>query len=248
MKRWVVQLVAVACLASIGGDASASTLGLDTAPLGNRNSAANQFAFWDSFTLSQVNPPDGTTHTFHGIADSSSTLTGLSLTQGTAHALGVQGSGLLLPTGGPVSDVYYSSTFAQNWTLTATSSVDIDSISFQIKTANVNASVIDQVFIPTLVGVGPATFHVGNQVVGEDPLFGSSDSYVIEYRWAGLEIAAGTLLEIQFSMAGGSSGNFTRKPVDFVSLDVRAVPEPASLVLLGVGAMTLFGLRRRFKA
>lgn len=250
MKRWVVRLAVVACLGSIlstGENAFATTLGMDAAPLGSRAGSSVEFAYWDSFTQTQVEPPSGTTYTFHGVAEGGSTLTGLSLTQGAAHALNVQGSGLLVPTGGPVSDAYYSSTQPQSWTLNATSSLDIQEISFQIKTANVNESVLDQLFVPTLVGIGAGSFHGGAAVVGEAPLFGGFASYVLEYRWTGLNIAAGTPLTIQFAMAGGSSGNFTRKPVDFVSLDVQAVPEPSTIALLAIGAVALCGFGRRFR-
>ncbi len=236
-------LTTVGTLLAAGGFAHAVTEGMNTSPVGNRQDPGVQFVYWDFFTQTQVAPPDGSTYTFHGVADESATLTGLSLTQNTPHALGVQGSGLLAPPGGPVSDAYYSSTFAQDWTLTATPSIEVTTISFQIKTANVNESVMDQLFVPTLSGVGEATFYTGVQT-SDEPLFGTFANYVIEYRWSGLEIAAGTPLEINFSMAGGPAGNFTRKPVDFVSLDVATVPEPGTFVLLGIGTALFFGFRR----
>lgn len=237
-------LTTVGALLTAGGLAHAVTEGMNTSPLGSRQDPGVQFTYWDFFTQTQVNPPDGTTYTFNGVANENSTLTGLSLTQGAAHAIGVQGSGLLAPAGGPVSDAYYSSTFPQAWTLTATPSIDVTTISFQIKTANVNESVMDQLFVPTLSGVGEATFYTGAQT-SDEPLFGTFANYVIEYRWGGLEIAAGTPLEITFSMAGGPAGNFTRKPVDFVSLDVATVPEPGTLALLGLGTVLFLGFRCR---
>jgi hypothetical protein len=239
MKRTIELRVVAACLGflAMSGIARATTVGMDTDPMGDRGDATVRFAYWDSFTQTQVNPPGGTTYTFNGVADGTSTLTNLSLAQNTAHALGVQGSGLL--NGG---DVYYSSTFAQSWTLGATAAIDVKAISFQIKTANVNVSVINQLFVPTLVGVGPGTFHVGQ--LSSDSVVGFP-AYVIEYRWSGLDIPAGTPLDFQFAMAGGPSGNFTRKPVDQVSLDVSSVPEPGSAALLAMGAaVALCGLRR----
>ncbi|MDZ4820928.1 MAG: PEP-CTERM sorting domain-containing protein [Planctomycetota bacterium] len=249
MKRTVLHLIAVACfglLASTAELASATTLGLNAAPLGNRADATVKYAFWDTFTQTQV--PSTTTYTFNGVADGNSTLTNLSLTQTAAHAIGAQGAGLLIPTGGPVSDVYYSSTQPHSWILNATAAIDISAISFQIKTANVNESVISQLFTPTLTGEGVGAYYT-SAPVAEPPLFGGFTNYVIEYRWSGLDIPAGTPLAITFALAGGPSGsNFAQKPVDFVSLDVSSVPEPSSMVLLGIGAVTLYGLRRRFKS
>lgn len=250
--RWgsimlVLKTLTIAAALLTGAQAvQATTLGMNTSALGSRLSSDIKFAFWDLFTQTQVNPPDGTTYTFNGVADPSSNLSGLSLQQMTAHALGVQGSGLLSPvTGG--HDFYYSSTFAQNWTLSATASIDIDSISFQIKTAfsSANASVINLLYTPTLNGIGAGTFFSGDLTA--DSIVGTT-SYVIEYRWTGLDIPAGTPLDIQFSMAGGPSGNFTRKPVDFVSLDVSSVPEPSAALCGIAGAAVLSGLRRRRKS
>ncbi len=217
----------------VRGAARATTLGMDTAPLGSRGDATVRFAYWDSFTQTQVDPPTGTTYTFDGVADGSSNLTDLSLSQSLPHAVGVQGSGLL--NGG---DVYYSSTFPQSWTLSATPAIDVNAIAFQIKTANVSLSVVDQLFAPTLNGIGAATFFSAE--IQSESIF-NFPAYVIEYRWSGLTIPAGTPLEIQFAMAGGPSGNFTRKPVDFVSLDVASVPEPGSAVLLAVGVALVGG-------
>lgn len=217
----------------------ATLVGMNLSPLGDRAGAGVQHAIWDAFTQTQVAPPDGTLYTFDGVAGSGSTLGDLSLSQTSAHAIGVQGSGLLL--GG---DVYYSSTAAQSWTLRATPSIDVTTISFQIKTANVG-SVVDQLFVPTLAGHGAATYFT-SAPSGDAPLFGSFPNYVIEYRWTGLNLSAGTPLEITFAMAGGSSGSFTRKPVDFVALDVATVPEPATIALFGLGALVaLHRCRRR---
>jgi len=225
----VGQFFIAACLAlfALTGVATATTVGMDTDPLGNRADASVQFAYWDSFTQNQV--PATTTYTFSGTADASSTLGGLSLSQNTPHALGFAGSGLL--SGG---DVYYASTFVQNWTLDATPTIEVNEIAFQIKTANVNTSVIDQLFVPTLTGTGAGTFQSG--LLQAEQINGF-DAYVIEYRWTGLNIPAGTPLGITFSMAGGNTGLFTRKPVDLVALDVRTVPEPGSIVLFGLGAI-----------
>jgi hypothetical protein len=219
------------------GYSHAVITGMDTKPLGERDSSGVQYAYWDRFTQTLENPPEGTTYTFKGEADSGSTLSSVSLVQTTPHAIGSQGSGLLNQ-----GDVYYSSTFAQNWLLTGTASIDVSAISFQIKTANVG-SVIDQLFTPTLNGVGPGTFHISTAVEGET-IF-NFPAYVIEYRWEGLEIAANEQLEIEFAMAGGNSGAFTRKPVDFVSVDVATVPEPSTGLLVGAAALLLPNLRRR---
>src|SRR5262245_2454562 len=121
----VLKTLTIAAALLTGAQAvKATTLGMNTSALGSRLSSDIKFAFWDLFTQTQVNPPDGTTYTFSGVADPSSNLSGLSLLQMTAHALGSQGSGLIGP------DIYYSSTFVQNWSLSATSSIDIDTISF----------------------------------------------------------------------------------------------------------------------
>lgn len=206
-----------------------------TDPFGRSDTSTVNYAFWDIFDQTQVGETN--TYTFHGIADTGSNLTGLNLTQNNAHILGSQGSGLL-----DDGDVYYSSTFAQSWTLTAIATIDIATISFQIKTANVNESVINQIFTPTLNGVG-AEYYAHTEL--DEKIF-NFNAYVIEYRWTGLNIAAGTPLEISFSMAGGSSGDFTRKPVDFVALDVTSVPEPATWTLIGIGLSTAgFHLRRK---
>lgn len=215
---------------------------MDLDPLGSRLDSKVQFAYWDLFSQTQVNPPSGLTYTFEGIADASSTLTGLSLVQSNAHIIAAtsgdkaQGAGLL-----EGNDIYYSSTSAQSWLLNATASIDIAAMSFQIKTANVEP-VIDQLFIPTLNGIGAGSYFISTET--SDVLFNFS-SYVIEYRWTDLDIAANTPLEIGFAMAGGSKGDFTRKPVDFVALDVSSVPEPSVAALCGVAALILPGLRRR---
>lgn len=69
--------------------------------------------------------------------------------------------------------------------------------------------------------------------------------YNLEYRWTRLDIEAGTDRDITFSLAGGSIGNFTRKPVDLVSLDVSSVPEPGVAGLFGLGLAGLMLRRRR---
>lgn len=224
---------------SAGTLVHAVTAGWDVDPLGNHTDSTVQFALWDAFTQTQVGATSN--YTFNGVSDLTSTLTGLSLSQNAAHALGVQGSGLLNS-----GDVYYSSTAPQSWTLNATASIDISTISFQIKTANVNTAVQDQLFVPTLNGVTAGVFYAGS-LAGDAPLFGNA-TYMIEYRWSNLDIDAGTPLAITFSMAGGSSGNFTRKPVDFVSLDVSSVPEPGTAVLVGIAAIGLSAVRRRRSA
>ncbi|HEY5791781.1 MAG TPA: PEP-CTERM sorting domain-containing protein [Chthoniobacterales bacterium] len=212
-------------------------------PFGRADAGGVNYAVWDTFNEHYSSGSGaGTLYTYSGNATPSSNLTGLSLTQSSAHinaATGggaAQGAGLL--SGG---DIYYSSTRAQSWTLNATTSIDLTTMAFQIKTANVGG-VVDSLFVPTLAGVGAAAYfrslNTGEQING-------FDAYVIEYRWTDLEIAAGSNLSIGFSLAGGSSGNFTRKPVDFVALDVATVPEPASSVLWLTGLGLIAWLRRR---
>lgn len=241
---------AAAALLSAGGLAQAGTLGLNPAPFGSHSDPAVQFALWDLFSETQVG--ETTSYTFNGIADGSSTLTTLNLAQNSAHGTaasigsGAQGAGLLA-TGDVANDIYYSSTFAQNWTLNATASIDISAISFQIKTSKTAATpdaTLSQYYIPTLNGTTAGTFFSATPT---DESAMGTNYYVIEYRWANLDIDAGTPLALTFSMAGGSgTGNFfTRKPVDFVALDVTSVPEPGSLVLCGLGALVWPMLRRR---
>lgn len=225
-------LTIAAALLALETSSNAGTSGMTT-PFGNRTAPSVQFAYWDLFSQTQVTPSPGGTYTFFGTADASSTLTSLSLNQNSAHIIALdsgssaQGAGLLTAAGGttlgPDADVYYSSTRPQNWTLNATATIAVSSVAFQIKTANiVNDTVAKSLFLPTLNGTTAATY-VTHAAPGGTPLFGFP-TYVIEYRWTGLNIPAGTPIAITFSMAGGSSGNFTRKPVDFIALDVSSVP------------------------
>lgn len=200
-----------------------------------------RYAVWDSFNETVAGGSGNTTtYTYSGIAGTS-TLTGLSLNQNLAHINtttgggAAQGAGLL--NGG---DVYYSSTKAQSWILNATTSVDVVEMSFQVKSANVFDNSVPpnliQVFLPTLDGVGAASFV---QSVGTGETLFGFPVYVLEYRWTGLDIDAGSNLNITFALAGGNSGNFTRKPIDFVALDVSSspIPEPSTWALLGLGLM-----------
>jgi len=214
----------------VGNPLFAGTIGLNAAPLGDHSDSTIKFALFDTFNQSQITAAPNPTFSFSGNADASSTLTGISLVQSAAHitALGsgsaAQGAGLLnaaLASLTSNADIYYSSTKAQSWTLKATAAVEAKEISFQIKVANITSDTNAHVlFQPTLTGVGPATY-VTHAPTGEPPLFGQA-VYVIEYRWTGLSIPAGTPLNITFGIAGGNSpAEGTRKPVDFIALDVK---------------------------
>ncbi len=205
-----------------------------------------QTAVWDTFTESYSSGSGPSTlYSYAGTASPGSTLTGLSLTQGLPHinettgsSLGAQGAGLLS------ADVYYASTRANSWTLTAISMVDVTNIVFQIKTANLG-SVAKSVFLPTLVGTGTASF-VQSRISTPGELLGGFQAYVVEYRWTGLDIAAGESFSITFGAPGGSSNPYSRKPLDFVALD--AVPEPSTYALIGLGlGLVLWKGRRALK-
>jgi len=230
-------LTAAAALVATIPSAHAGIQGMNLSPVGPRTEPSTQFAYWNLFSQTLHTAGSPNLYTFHGTSDPSSTLTGLSLSQNTPHliqtenSIGVaQGAGLLLENApstsvnGPDAEIYYASTRAQNWTLTATASVAVTELVFQIKTANLpgDQAIIETLFKPTLAGYGAATY-VSHAATG-GPTLGTFAGSNIIYRWRGLSIPANTPLTITFSMAGGPSGAFTRKPVDFVSLDVSSVP------------------------
>lgn len=240
--RLILPLVAASSL--LFSHAQATLTGLFD-PYGRSNPDVKS-AIWDSFSEAVAGGSgNSTTYTYAGIASGSSTLTSLSLNQTLPHinaATGggtAQGAGLL--NGG---DVYYSSTNPQSWILNATTSVDVVEMSFQVKTANVNDTSKLSVFLPTLDGVGPASYF---QSVATGETINGFAAYVIEYRWTNLNIAAGSALNINFALAGGPSGNFTRKPIDFVALDVSSspIPEPSTWMLVGAGLTAGFWMMRR---
>jgi len=216
------------------------------------NAVTTQFAVWDTFNEAySAGTGASTTYTYSGNAAGSSTLTGLGLQQSSAHinaATGggsAQGAGLLNS-----GDIYYSSTRAQSWTLSVTSSLDVEEMTFQVKTANIGGNItagsVGQLFLPTLAGYGAATFIGYTAVTGESS--NGFDLYTLEYRWFDLDIQAGTAMDITFGLVGGSTGNFTRKPIDFVSLDassVASVPEPGVAGLFGIALAGLMLRRRR---
>lgn len=207
-----------------------------------------RYAMWDNFTETYSSGTGaGTVYTYSGSASSASTLTGLSLVQSSAHinvttgSNAAQGAGLLNG-----NDVYYSSTRAQSWTLTAQSSIDINTMSFQVKTANVGTAanpgaIVESVFLPTLNGFGAASYVRSTPVSGEK--LQGFDVFVIEYRWDNIDIAANTAFTINFSLAGGNTGQYTRKPIDFVALD--AVPEPSTYALMALGLVVIVWRGRR---
>jgi hypothetical protein len=248
MKKLSLLTLAGAILAAPFSTSHATLAGLSDPWGRTTNPDEVRSAVWDSFNeVYSSGTDESTTYTYTGNASGTSTLTNLSLTQSSPHisstttpAQTAQGAGLL--DGG---DVYYSSTRAQSWTLTATTSIDITSMSFQIKTANVNAISLESVFQPTLTGIGAATNYKNTLVTGE--FLNGFQVYVIEYRWTNLDIDAGTTFDITFGLVGGNSGNFTRKPIDFVALDTTtAVPEPSTyaMVALGLG-LVAWQYRRR---
>lgn len=245
MKKLSLFSIAVLVMASPVATSYATLVGMYD-PYGRSSDPANvNYAVWDSFSEAYASGSGTSTlYTYSGIASGGSTLTGLSLSQSSAHInqatspTTAQGAGLL-----ESGDVYYSSTKAQTWTLTATTSIDITTMAFQVKTANTNEISILSVFQPSLVGVGTASYF-RSAATGES--ISNFSASVIEYRWDNLNIEAGTTFTITFDLAGGNSGNFTRKPIDFVALDAAAVPEPSTyaLVALGLGIAAL-KVRRR---
>ena len=248
MKK--LSLCALAGIAlSIPSLSLATTTGLYDTYGRDANPTTVRSAMWDTFSEAYSSGAGASTlYSYSGVASGGSTLTGLSLTQNSPHINattgggGAQGAGLL--AGG---DTYYSSTRAQNWTLTATTSIDVTEMSFQVKTANVNAVSLQSVFRPTLTGVGAATMARSQMVAGE--FSNGFQVYVIEYRWIFLDIEAGESFNITFSLAGGNTGEFTRKPIDFVSLDASTVPEPSTYAMLALGAGLLaWKFRRKVRA
>lgn len=236
-KPALQKLATASVLLLAGTPLFADTLGLNTAPLGNHTNPFVKYAVFDTFNQTEVTPLPSRTYTFSGNADVNSTLTGLSLIQSSAHVVNAdnpgqaQGAGLL--NGG---DVYYASTKAQSWTLTATSAVEANTISFQIKIANINneptsadPNNVKTLFKPTLAGFGEATY-VSHIASGGPKLFGF-DPYVVEYRWTGISVPANTPLSITFGLPASSAALLSRKPVDFVALDVTNAPVGGSFTV-----------------
>ncbi len=246
MKLIVVTLLAISILSV--PCAQATLTGLFD-PYNRDSDPDVRSAVWDSFSETVAVPGDpvsATTYSYAGIPSITSTFTGLSLVQTLPHINSTtgggpaQGAGLL--NGG---DVYYSSTRPQSWIMNATTGIDLGDLSFQIKVANV-LTVRETVFLPNLTGVGDATYI--RSALTQETIFGSFEFYVIEYRWNNLDIAAGSDLEITFSLAGGSTGTFTRIPIDFVALDGATIPEPTTALLMGLGiGLTMLRSRRRAK-
>jgi hypothetical protein len=245
-------------LLSLAGIALASSFSTSYATLNgvvdpfgrNINPDDTQSVIWDSFTETVAGGSGpSTTYTYSGNTSGTPTFSGVSLNQTSPHINaatgggGAQGAGLL--NGG---DVYYSSTRAQSWTLTATTEVDIGMLSFQIKTANLegptNAAALDTIYQPTLTGVGAAT-QIGRRLVPGE-FSNGFQVYAIEYRWFNLDIDAGSTLNITFNLVGGSGGAFTRKPIDAIALDSTTVPEPSTYALLALGVgIVAWKVRRR---
>ncbi len=251
MKKLSFLTLAGVALAS-SFSTSYATLNGVVDPFGrNINPDDTQSVIWDSFTETVAGGTGpSTTYTYSGNASGTPTFSNVSLNQTSPHinaatgGIGAQGAGLL--NGG---DVYYSSTRAQSWTLTATTSIDIGMMSFQIKTANIegpnNAPGLATLFQPSLTGVGAAT-QIGRTLVPGE-FSNGFQVYVFEYRWFNLDIDAGSTLNITFSLAGGNSGAFTRKPIDAISLDSTTVPEPSTYALLALGlGIVAWKARHRF--
>lgn len=226
-------------------------------------------AVWDTFTeVYSSGTGASTLYTYTGNTSGTPTFTGLSLTKTNPTTAapgaggGAQGRGLVYWTGATwtnpdsnlgTTDGYYSSTSAASWSLNATTSIDIESITFQIKINTTSAdpdsgysAITSGLYLPTLNGVGAAVFVASQDSGTVYSGSGSTqrDFWVLEYQWTGLDIQAGDSIQIDFALAGGSSGVATRRVVDFVALDATSVPEPSVCALAGLGLGAVL-LRRR---
>ena len=207
-------LIASALLALVS-PTWATTVGYDTAPLGNRASAEIGYSLWDSFT-------NGIT--FAGAVPTAGDIS-LTLTQS---ATGVGGGfGPLAPD----QDYFYTSTKATNWTISGSAaSIDIYSVVLQIKLSSpFDGSPIAGFFSPTLDGVGTTA-----PVVVASGIAGASGTYsVLKWTWTGLNIPGGTNLNINFSSANGK-----HVAIDGFAVDVAPVPEPSTYAI-GIGALLI---------
>jgi hypothetical protein len=239
-------------------------------PYGRAGNPEVVSAVWDTFTeVYSSGAGASTLYTYTGNTTGTPTFTGLTLTKtnpstaAPGAGVGAQGRGLVqwdgsawgsLPSNLGTSDGYYSSTGAASWTLEATTSIDIESMTFQIKLNTTSSDpgsgftgITSGLYLPTLNGVEAAVYvssqDSGTVYSGSGPT--QRNFWVIEYQWTDLDIQAGDSLQIDFALAGGNSGAATRRVVDFVALDGTSVPEPTVCALVGLGLGASLLRRRR---